>query len=133
MNENKPTTVGKIEQLTTNAAPVVPVEPIVRCATERDLPTRESWLNGWLRSGGGVLIGSGVHCAGCGDFCGTTIVVIDEDWIAPEKYPDWPFNKKDCPVCTERTLPEITVDELANLKVSKLRQALIKAKVKSNI
>jgi hypothetical protein len=63
--------------------------------------SREQWLNGWPRLNGGssVLFGTGIHCAGCGKFFGTTCVSIRDDEIFPDKAPDWPFEEGSCPVC----------------------------------
>ena len=97
---------------------------------------RESWLNGWRRTGTGVIIGTMMHCAGCGKDIGLICLAITGDEVWPEKEPDWPFNADDCPVCValnwEKTsrLPEVSVDELAEFPASKLRQALIKIKTK---
>lgn len=60
---------------------------------------REGWLNGWPRMGNNVLLGSAVHCAGCGKFSGVTCVVIPLNWTPPEKDPDWPFEEDTCPIC----------------------------------
>lgn len=60
----------------------------------------EKWLNGWYRNGNAVLMGTGVYCAGCGEFLGTTCVVITESDITLET-PDWPF-KNCCPICELR-------------------------------
>lgn len=64
--------------------------------------SRNSWLHGHRRTGGVVLLGSSVHCAGCGVFRGTTTVEIGEigGWI-PDSEPDWPFDEHDCPVCSQ--------------------------------
>lgn len=59
---------------------------------------RETWLNGWTRQGRTVLIGTVTHCAGCGKREGIICVVFPEDYIPPEKNPDWQFNEDDCPV-----------------------------------
>jgi hypothetical protein len=85
--------------------------------------TRESWLNGWSRDGNTVLLGSSVHCVGCGKSYGTTCVVIPEGWAPPEKNPDWPFDEADCPVCSHHDRP-LTVEGLAKLPLSLLRQAI---------
>lgn len=61
----------------------------------------EPWLNGWRRSGGTVLIGSGIHCAGCGKLHGTASVAVPLDYAALERLPDWPFRAADCPVCAD--------------------------------
>lgn len=65
-----------------------------------------NWLNGWpLLIGDGktpataVLIGTAVHCIGCGKFHGITCVAFSDGYVSPEKLPDWPFIPKDCPVC----------------------------------
>jgi hypothetical protein len=65
---------------------------------------REAWLNGWPRHDDAdtVLIGSGVHCAGCGHFMGITTVAIEAGYVAPTKLPDWPFNESSCPLCAMR-------------------------------
>jgi len=58
------------------------------------------WLKGWPRIGfDSVLIGTGVFCAGCGKYGGTTCVGIDKDWVPPTEWPDWPFKQEDCPIC----------------------------------
>jgi len=63
------------------------------------MSNREHWLNGWPRIGTSVLIGTGVHCVGCGVFHGVTCVAFEEDWQPPEKMPDWPFEQDSCPIC----------------------------------
>jgi hypothetical protein len=59
----------------------------------------DSWLNGWGRiaDGDSTLIGTGVHCVGCGFFYGITTVYIPEGWRWPERMPDYPFTEADCP------------------------------------
>ena len=61
----------------------------------------EDWLNGWHRTGDGVLIGTGVHCAGCGHLRGITSIALTGDETWPDREPDWPFPEGDCPVCNE--------------------------------
>lgn len=64
--------------------------------------TRETWLHGWPRMGTRVLIGTGVYCVGCGKDGGITTVAFDstyEHWVKDRPYPDWPFDKNNCPVC----------------------------------
>lgn len=58
------------------------------------------WLNGWHRLGDSyvVIMGTEVHCIGCGKFFGITSVVIDADWQPPTREPDWPFDVETCPV-----------------------------------
>lgn len=73
---------------------------------------RERWLNGWPRTGNGVLIGAGVHCAGCGAFHGLTTVAVDEDWTPPSKMPDWPFEQGTCPVHNQPQQPPAPRDTL---------------------
>lgn len=87
---------------------------------------REKWLNGWPRMGSSVLIGSAVHCAGCGAYGGITCVVIPDDWQDPEKLPDWPFEQSQCPICEilqhkkeHRTQPTPLVDRLATFKAAR--------------
>jgi|SRR6267154_2657892 len=62
------------------------------------MSVRTKWLNGWPLLGRTVLVGSGVHCAGCGKDFGMTCVAIPEGYVAPEKLPDWPFDEDNCPV-----------------------------------
>lgn len=58
------------------------------------------WLNGWGRAGPtAVLIGTTVHCVGCGKFQGVATVGFEEGYKPPEKEPAWPFQEDDCPVC----------------------------------
>lgn len=68
-----------------------------------DNNTRETWLHGWPRMGNtGVLIGTGIHCVGCGKSGGVTCVAFDESWehwVKDRPYPDWPFDRESCPVC----------------------------------
>ncbi len=63
-----------------------------------EMTTRERWLNGWHRQDRIVLLGTSVHCAGCGQFQGITNVVFSDDWTEPESDPDWPFEVGNCPV-----------------------------------
>ncbi len=74
--------------------------------------TRETWLNGWHRRQGGVLIGATVHCAGCGKEQGVTCISLTGNETWPDKTPDWPFNEFDCPVHNFREEPQ-PVDRLA--------------------
>jgi hypothetical protein len=61
---------------------------------------RLEWLHGWPRFGNNsVLLGAGIHCAGCGRSQGVTSVVIDPDYAYPDRQPDWPFPEESCPVC----------------------------------
>lgn len=69
--------------------------------------SRETWLHGWPRMGTEVLIGTGVWCVGCGKDHGITTVAFDETWeywVKDRPYPDWPFDRKSCPVCELRDL-----------------------------
>jgi hypothetical protein len=62
---------------------------------------REQWLNGWVRmplDPTSVLIGTVVHCVGCGKARGMISVVMSENEILPDKLPDWPFDEIMCPV-----------------------------------
>ena len=64
------------------------------------MPADLPWLNGWPRMGlTGVLMGTGVHCVGCGTLHGVTCVVFPEDWSPPGPEPTFPFKRGDCPVC----------------------------------
>lgn len=82
---------------------------------------RESWLNGWFRNGATVLMGTGVHCAGCGRTLGITCVVISENYVFPEKKPDWSFEEVDCPVCKN-----VKIDMLEIIPTSALREEIAK-------
>ncbi len=87
------------------------------------MSNRESWLNGWWRNGGGVLMGTAVHCAGCGKSRGLACVALSfDDPPYPEKEPDWPFNEADCPVCMAASFAP-PVDKLtARALAMKMRQ-----------
>ncbi len=92
------------------------VSPAMREVFNEDTPPtvdREAWLNGWSRMGTSVLVGTGVHCAGCGKFNGIACVAFGPDYVAPEKEPDWPFNEADCPLCMWRENPPAPRDLLA--------------------
>ncbi len=79
---------------------------------------RMEWLKGWPRMGpAAVLIGTGVHCLGCGDLRGITSVVIDEHWTPPAELPSWPFRVGDCPVC----IAELSTNPVRDVRVSDLR------------
>lgn len=62
------------------------------------MSTRETWLNGWSRDSAEVLLGTGVHCAGCGMFLGLACVSFEAGWTPPKEYPTWPFDEETCPV-----------------------------------
>lgn len=65
------------------------------------------WLNGWPRVGINiVLMGTGLHCIGCGVCHGTTTVEF-KDFNFPEKKPDWPFKEDSCPVCVRLPSAEV--------------------------
>jgi hypothetical protein len=66
-----------------------------------DLVGRDGWvwLNGWPRTGASVLIGTCVHCVGCGRYFGIATVVFEEGWRAPGPAPAWPFLPDTCPIC----------------------------------
>ena len=58
------------------------------------------WLNGWYyNEGATILVGSMVHCVGCGKQYGVTCVVIDASYTFPDKAPEWPFSVDNCPIC----------------------------------
>jgi hypothetical protein len=67
--------------------------------------TDRPWLHGWPLVGDGVLIGTMVHCAGCGRPRGVTCVVFGGDWEAPDRDPDWPFDQAGCPICASYQSP----------------------------
>ena len=62
----------------------------------------EKWLNGWMRQGDTVLIGSGLHCVGCGFFLGTCCVILSDCAMPSREDPDYPFEQASCPVCQLR-------------------------------
>lgn len=67
--------------------------------------TRETWLNGWRRTGRTVLVGNGIRCAGCGKSRGVATVLFDPDATHPDRDPVWPFDQEDCPICAEHRDP----------------------------
>lgn len=71
------------------------------------MANREDWLNGWPRIGDTVLVGNGVHCAGCGLSMGVTTVAFAKDWEPPTERPTWPFDEATCPICGWRNRQEI--------------------------
>ncbi len=75
---------------------------------------REKWLNGWPRfpnNGRIILIGAGAHCIGCGKFQGIACVAFSDDYVPPEKLPDYPFEEITCPICI-LDVPETKEDKL---------------------
>ena len=85
---------------------------------------REAWLNGWERLDDVVLIGTMVHCVGCGREQGLTCVAFSEEYEAPEKLPEFPFDEEMCPVCKLRNNRVIYVESSED----KLTQRLIALK-----
>lgn len=70
------------------------------------------WLNGWARQGATVLVGTGLHCAGCGKHGGIVCVAFGDDPM-PTRSPDWPFPEDDCPICQlEAELAKYPLDPL---------------------
>jgi hypothetical protein len=70
-------------------------------AVERIRGDDWAWLNGWPRIGeDGVLMGTAVHCLGCGRFLGVTTVAFTEDWRPPGPEPVWPGPQAGCPFCS---------------------------------
>jgi hypothetical protein len=86
------------------------------------------YLHGWPRTGAGVLIGTGVHCAGCGRFRGLACVGFEAGWTPPASLPDWPFPEADCPLCTA---PVLTLESVAALSLETLRKAITIAKART--
>jgi len=82
----------------------------------------EKWLNGWHRQGDTVWMGQ-PHCAGCGRLLAVVCVIIPEDYVFPDKPPDFPFPQEDCPLC-QKEYRTLTVDDLVSLDISMLRKAL---------
>ena len=76
--------------------------------------SREAWLNGWSRSGDTVLLGTAVHCAGCGKFNGVATVAFSEGWEPPGMNPAWPFDEADCPVHNSPSHVPTTAERVAN-------------------
>ncbi len=58
---------------------------------------RESWLKGWPRRMEMVIMGTGLHCAGCGKVAGCITVAFSGEKPF-RREPDWPFNEDTCPV-----------------------------------
>lgn len=85
------------------------------------LINREYWLNGCSREGATVLVGTGVHCAGCGKFFGSTCVVTD----CASKEPDYPFYEIDCPVCTD---VDYSADILSKISLADIRKEIQRRK-----
>ncbi len=94
---------------------------------------KEKWLNGWIRTGSSILIGTKVCCVGCGKCHGITCIAIEENYIPPVQLPNFPFNKKYCPVCIDRKINEFSIEEISKLDESILRKAFIMSKIKKNI
>lgn len=92
--------------------------------------SNEKWLNGWDRNNDTVLIGTAIHCAGCGRVFGITTVSFDDDLELPEQLPDWPFPQNNCPLCSNE-YRDLTIDDLIKLPISMLRQAIIKKRKQS--
>ena len=69
-------------------------------------------------------MGSGIHCVGCGRLFGVTCVVVSEDYVYPEKKPDWPFDEDDCPVCGEMKIDiiEMTTTEVLRKEIEKRKK-----------
>ena len=59
----------------------------------------QAWLNGWIRHGDYVYIGTFQCCVGCGRVMGHLSAAILEDTGCFSQPPDWPFRTEDCPVC----------------------------------
>ena len=71
------------------------------------------WMNGWpwATADSIILLGSGLHCVGCGQGLGTTCVAMGEDWQPPGPEPEWPFGRgpRQCPVCRLREQAELAI------------------------
>jgi hypothetical protein len=64
--------------------------------------TREAWRHEWPISGGEILLGTQVCCAGCGRDRGTTTVAFSDEalaWMKDRPTPEWPFDEETCPLC----------------------------------
>lgn len=62
------------------------------------------WLDGFWHYVGGaeITLGTDVCCVACGDCLGVECVVVDPDWMPPDREPDWPYTSMDCPLCPVR-------------------------------
>ena len=64
------------------------------------VPESLDWLHGWPRiSVTVVLMGTGLHCIGCGKCHGITPVAYRGETPFPDKTPEWPFKEGACPIC----------------------------------
>ena len=82
-----------------------------------------AWLNGWPIIGETVvLMGTGMHCIGCGKRHGTTTVAYSGDIKFPDKAPEWPFKEVACPICNLKK----QVSELRDKSEDKLAARAIK-------
>lgn len=89
------------------------------CKNHTEPSSREKWLNGWSRKGETVLIGCGIHCAGCGRSFGITTVMFEDDYVRPEKDPDWPFEESTCPVCQQEENHHARMETEARVRASR--------------
>jgi hypothetical protein len=58
--------------------------------------TRETWHEGWYRTGDQIVN----CCAGCGVTLGMACIAATSEDAAPE--PQWPFDEETCPLCLLR-------------------------------
>lgn len=74
-----------------------------------------------------ITVGVSTYCVGCGNCFGVGCAA--GDWSEGDTYlPAFPFNQTCCPVCSETTVDDLTIEDLSNLGESVLRKALILAK-----
>ena len=74
-----------------------------------------------------VLIGGCVHCICCGRFHGLACIAVTDEPL-PQVSPKFHFEEGNCPVC-DASAEGFSIYELAELGESKLRKALILAKL----
>lgn len=81
---------------------------------------RNKWLNGWplMEGARAVLIGTGVHCSGCGKDFGVATVAFPPGYKPPGRLPDWPFEEANCPVHSDRNEPTLA-ERLRAFKAAK--------------
>ncbi|MGE2733827.1 hypothetical protein [Mycolicibacterium vaccae] len=69
-----------------------------RAAINALLPADDSWLNGWPRHRDSyVVMGTEMHCVGCGRLRGVICAVLPTDYDPPPT-PRWPYTETDCPI-----------------------------------
>lgn len=86
------------------------------------------WTHGHPRRGRYILIGSVVHCAGCGLAHGVVTAAIDVDTpVGQRALPNFPFPVGDCPVCQDMP-PTLTEIALSGATLAQLRAEIARRK-----